>query len=41
MPDRDQISAERKAAVGVANAKNLEEYWIGSVGQTLYEKFIE
>ena len=41
MPDREQIMAERKVAVGVANAKNLEEYWIGSVGRTLYEKFIE
>ena len=41
MPDRDKIAAERKAAVGVAAAKNLEEYWIGSVGQTLYEKFID
>ena len=40
MPDRDKISIERKAAVGVANAKNLEEYWVGSVGQTLYDKLI-
>ena len=41
MPDRDKIAAERKAAVGVANAKNLEEYWIGSAGRTLYEKYID
>jgi UDP-galactopyranose mutase len=41
MPDRDQIAAERKVAVGVTDAKNLEEYWIGSVGQTLYAKFID
>lgn len=41
MPDADKIAAERKAVVGVANAKNLEEYWIGSVGRTLYEKFID
>ena len=40
MPDIEQIKKERAAAVGVAEAKNLEEYWIGSVGQTLYEKFI-
>ena len=40
MPDKDQIANERQVAVGVANAKNLEEYWIGSVGRTLYEKFI-
>jgi UDP-galactopyranose mutase len=41
MPDVEKIKAERKAAVGVAAAKNLEEYWIGSVGRTLYEKFID
>ncbi len=41
MPDNDLIAAERKAAVGVANAKNLEEYWIGSVGQRLYDKVID
>lgn len=41
MPDKDKIMAERKAAVGVMNAKNLEEYWIGSVGKTLYSKLIE
>ncbi|TPQ40869.1 UDP-galactopyranose mutase [Bradyrhizobium guangdongense] len=41
MPDRDKIAAERQAATGVAAAKNLEEYWIGSVGRTLYEKFID
>ena len=41
MPDYDKITAERKAAVGVANARNLEEYWIGSAGRTLYEKFID
>jgi UDP-galactopyranose mutase len=41
MPDREKIATERKAVVGVENAKNLEEYWIGSVGRTLYEKFID
>jgi UDP-galactopyranose mutase len=41
MPDRDKIVKERKEAVGVGAAKNLEEYWIGSVGRTLYEKFID
>ena len=41
MPDTAKIAAERKEAVGVQNAKNLEEYWIGSVGQTLYDKFID
>jgi len=41
MPDHDKIAGERQAAKGVAAAKNLEEYWIGSVGQTLYDKFID
>lgn len=40
MPDIDKIKQERAGAVGFANAQNLEEYWIGSVGRTLYEKFI-
>jgi len=26
---------------GVLNAKNLEDYWIGSVGEALYSKFID
>jgi hypothetical protein len=38
MPDHDKIAKERKQAIGVTEAKNLEEYWIGSVGRTLYEK---
>ncbi|MGE0280677.1 MAG: FAD-dependent oxidoreductase [Rhizobiaceae bacterium] len=41
MPDRDKIAKERKDAIGVENAKNLEAYWIGSVGQTLFDKFID
>ena len=41
MPDRDKIAEERKNAVGVENAKDLEAYWIGSVGQTLFDKFID
>lgn len=41
MPDRDKIEKERKNAVGVENAKDLEAYWIGSVGRTLFEKFID
>ncbi|MBP2294301.1 FAD-dependent oxidoreductase [Azospirillum rugosum] len=41
MPDRDFIHQELAQVKGVANAKNLEEYWIGSVGRTLYEKYIE
>ena len=32
---------EAKQTQGAAQAKNLEEYWISSVGQTLYNKFID
>lgn len=41
MPDAALIQGEMAAAKGVENAQNLEEYWIGSVGQTLYDKFIK
>jgi len=41
MPDVEKIKEERRVAVGVENAKNLEEYWVGSVGQTLYDKLID
>jgi UDP-galactopyranose mutase len=41
MPDRDQIQLELKQVTGVTNAQNLEEYWIGSVGRTLYEKMVQ
>jgi UDP-galactopyranose mutase len=41
MPDRDKIASERQEVRGVAKARNLEEYWVGSVGQTLFEKFID
>jgi len=40
MPDADKIRQEIREAKGVAEAKNLEEYWINSVGRTLYEKFV-
>lgn len=41
MPDRTIVEGELAAVTGVENAKNLEEYWLGSVGQTLYDKFID
>jgi UDP-galactopyranose mutase len=41
MPDRDKIRDEITNAKGVAGANNLEDYWIGSVGQTLFDKFID
>jgi UDP-galactopyranose mutase len=40
MPDSDLVQKELDQVTGVENAKNLEEYWIGSVGKTLYEKMI-
>ena len=41
MPDGGRIYQELASASGAAEAKNLEEYWIRSVGQTLYEKFVK
>ena len=46
MPDRELIEREmqekrREEFVGAKAAKNLEEYWVGSVGQRLFEKFID
>lgn len=41
MPDREKIREELKAARGAAEAQNLEDYWIRSVGPTLYSKFID
>ncbi len=41
MPDRDKINDELAHLVGAQHAKNLEEYWIYSVGKTLYEKFVK
>jgi hypothetical protein len=41
MPDYDKIARQCDQAIGVTEARNLEEYWIGSVGRTLYEKFID
>ncbi len=41
MPDYGLIKEEMAQVTGVANAKNLEEYWIGSVGRRLYDKFID
>ena len=41
MPDKDNVRGELARASGAAEAKNLEEYWIGSVGQTLFDKFID
>ena len=43
MPDKIKINKERekKSLVKIKNSKNLEEYWINSIGKTLYSKTIE
>jgi len=43
MGQRDTINDElgRLAIEGVEEAQNFEEYWIASVGETLYENFID
>lgn len=41
MPDAEKIRNELSEVRGVLSANNLEDYWIGSVGKTLYEKFIK
>lgn len=41
MPDSEIINTELKAIRGQIRSRNLEEYWINSVGPTLYAKFIE
>jgi UDP-galactopyranose mutase len=43
MPDRAVINSEldeAKKLQGAATAKNFEEYWIASIGKTLYGKFV-
>ena len=41
MPDRDKIEEELSTLTGVEAAANFEEYWVGSVGRTLYDKFVD
>ena len=41
MPERQQIEQEISDAPGPSDATNLEEYWIKSVGATLYSKFVD
>jgi UDP-galactopyranose mutase len=40
MPDSELILRQIKEAKGVENAKNIEDFWIGSVGERLYEKIV-
>lgn len=43
MPEAEQIERELRSArdIGINNPQNLEDYWLQSVGPTLYRKFIE
>lgn len=41
MPDREQIKAELAQCKGADAARNLEEYWMFSVGPTLYDKYVK
>lgn len=41
MPDKDSIYGELSNREDVENSNNFEEYWMNSVGNTLYEKFIK
>ncbi|MDC1003218.1 UDP-galactopyranose mutase [Candidatus Pelagibacter sp.] len=40
MPDKKIIKSEIKAAKNVGSSKNLEEFWVRSVGKTLFNKTI-
>ena len=40
MPDAANILEELAKVPGPEGARNLEEYWMMSVGETLYEKFV-
>ncbi|MFC1704334.1 FAD-dependent oxidoreductase [Candidatus Omnitrophota bacterium] len=40
MPDKDKVYKELLRRKKIKGTKNFEEYWINSVGKTLYEKFI-
>ena len=43
MPDKKKVYNElkNKSLSKIANAQNMEEYWINSVGKTLYSKVID
>ena len=41
MPDSKKILNEIENAGGVEESQNFEEYWINSVGETLYRKIIK
>lgn len=41
MPEREQIIKELSNLPDASNARNFEEFWKASVGETLYGKFID
>lgn len=41
MPDQDIIRNELKTLNNIHDAKDFEQYWIASVGNRLYEKFVK
>jgi UDP-galactopyranose mutase len=41
MPDSEKIMKELVDCPGADGARNLEEYWLRSVGETLYHKYVE
>lgn len=43
MPDKKKINNELKSRslIKIKNSKNMEQYWINSIGKTLYRKMIE
>ena len=41
MPDREQIKKELADQQDVDGSQNLEEFWVRSVGPTLYSKYVE
>ncbi len=41
MPDREQIERELEQVRGAEAAKNFEEFWIYSIGESLYKKFVD
>ncbi len=41
MPDKDKVMEELAQRPDPSTARNFEEYWIYSVGELLYEKFVK
>ena len=41
MPDKKKIQIEIGNLQDSVKATNLEEFWLNSVGKTLYKKFIK